>query len=151
MSKNAVRAPKLKTSVIATKRTKGRLAKLKTMRVLHDQLGSTKGGRPKSARGEGSQLAHGRFGTSLPRIAIHCRDRLRRRACKEDLCELSAIPYLDHGLEQYLRAGRAETSRQTICCDCSRPLLADCVAKVASCRAMNFSRKPEAESNRRFV
>jgi hypothetical protein len=33
MSKNdltAVRAPKLKTSVIATKRTKGRLAKLKT-------------------------------------------------------------------------------------------------------------------------
>src|SRR5215831_2908669 len=40
-------------------------------RVLHDQLGSTKEGRPKSARGEGSQLAHGRFGTSLPRIAIH--------------------------------------------------------------------------------
>src|SRR5215831_5057179 len=39
-------------------------------RVLHDQLGSTKEGRPKSA-GEGSQLAHGRFGTSLPRIAIH--------------------------------------------------------------------------------
>jgi hypothetical protein len=38
--------------------------------VLHDQLGSTKEGRPKSA-GEGSQLAHGRFGTSLPRIAIH--------------------------------------------------------------------------------
>jgi len=36
--------------------------------VLHDQLGSTKEGRPKSA-GEGSQLAHGRFGTSLPRIA----------------------------------------------------------------------------------
>src|SRR5262249_36636768 len=100
------------------------------------QLGSTKEGRPKSARGEGSQLAHGRFGTSLPRIAIHCRDRFRRRACKEDLCELSAIPYLDHGLERYLRAGRAEqpccvriissapTSRQTICCDCSRPLLA---------------------------
>src|SRR5215471_2576611 len=40
-------------------------------RVLHDQLGSTKEGRPKSAGGEGSQLAHGRFGTSLPRIAIH--------------------------------------------------------------------------------
>ena len=38
--------------------------------MLHDQLGSTKEGRPKSA-GEGSQLAHGRFGTSLPRIAIH--------------------------------------------------------------------------------
>jgi len=76
MSKNdltAVRAPKLKTSVIATKRTKGRLAKLKTSswyEVLRDQLGSTKKGRPKSA-GEGSQLAQGRFGTSLPRIAIH--------------------------------------------------------------------------------
>jgi len=38
--------------------------------VLHDQLGSTKEDRPKSA-GEGSQLAHGRFGTSLPRIATH--------------------------------------------------------------------------------
>jgi hypothetical protein len=59
MSKNdltAVRAPKLKTSVIATKRTKGRLAKLKQAvgtRVLHDQLGSTKESRPKSARGKG--------------------------------------------------------------------------------------------------
>src|SRR5262249_6568181 len=77
MSKNdltAVRAPKLKTSAIATKRTKGRLAKLKTSSwygMPHDQLGSTKEGRPKSTRGEGSQLAHGRFGTSLPRIAIH--------------------------------------------------------------------------------
>ena len=38
--------------------------------MLHDQLGSTKEDRPKSA-GEGSQLAHGRFGTSLPRIATH--------------------------------------------------------------------------------
>src|SRR6516164_11642421 len=65
MSKNdltSVRAPKVKTSVIATKRTKARLGwpSLKQAigtRVLHDQLGSTKEGRPKSARGERSALA----------------------------------------------------------------------------------------------
>jgi hypothetical protein len=76
MSKNdltAVRAPKLKTSVIATKRTTGRLAKLKTSRWYEDAARSVgiKKGRPagKSARGEGSQLAHARFGSSLARIA----------------------------------------------------------------------------------
>jgi hypothetical protein len=31
------------------------------------------------------------------------------------------------------------------------PLLADCVAKIESCRATNFSREHEPRSNRRFV
>ena len=58
MSKNdltSVRAPKVKTLVIATKRTKARLAKLKTSSWYEGAARSvgTKEGRPKSARGEG--------------------------------------------------------------------------------------------------
>ena len=60
MSKNDLTSvPKVKTSVIAAKRTKARLAKLRTSSWYEGaaQLGSTKEGRPKSATGEGSALA----------------------------------------------------------------------------------------------
>ena len=47
-------------------------------------------------------------GTTGDQQRSRCRDWLGRPDCKEDLFELSAIPHLDHGLERYLRAGRAE-------------------------------------------